>query len=45
LSVSLRLNNKLLKPLVCAVNATGAALDAMHQSKRSPANYTAIARA
>lgn len=45
LSVSLRLNGKLLKPLVCAVNATGAVLDAVHQSRKSPANYTAIARA
>ena len=44
LSVSLRLNSRLLIPLICAVNITGAVLDGMRPSRRSPANYTVLAR-
>jgi len=44
LSVSLRLNSRLLTPLMCMVNATGALLDAVTTSRKSPANYTVIAR-
>jgi SAM-dependent methyltransferase len=45
LSVSLRLNSRLLIPMMCAVNLIGAFLDAMTTSRKSPANYTLMARA
>jgi len=45
LSVNLRLNSRWLLPLRCAVNASGALLDAMLPSRKSPANYTILARA
>src|ERR1700751_411239 len=43
-SVSLRLNSRALIPLMCVVNLVGACLDAALISKKSPANYTVMAR-
>jgi SAM-dependent methyltransferase len=45
LSVSLRLNGKLLGPMRCMVNVAGLVLDGMTTSRQSPANYTVIALA
>lgn len=44
LSLCLRMNSRFLIPLICAVNVLGVCTDAMSTSKKSPANYTVMAR-
>lgn len=44
LNVCLRLTSKLLAPLICAVNIVGVFTDAVSTSRKSPANYTVMAK-
>jgi SAM-dependent methyltransferase len=44
LNVSLRLTSRFFIPLICIVNIVGAFTDAMSASRKSPANYTVMAK-